>query len=70
LSNEDTVTIEARIIAHLDRKWSPELILLGGSRAVNQQSAISDWDLFLVGDYAERSGFPEQLEGNGIAGTE
>jgi len=57
------VTTEAKIIAHLEQKWSPDLILLGGSRALNQHSVTSDWDLYLVGDYSERDSFPEQFDG-------
>lgn len=56
--------MEAEIIKHLSAKWSPEVILLGGSRALGEQVPGSDWDLFLIGNYSSRDSFPDQLHGN------
>ena len=45
------MTKEQEIISYLIKKFSPEVILLGGSRAKNTQRDTSDWDIYLIGDY-------------------
>ena len=43
--------ITEKILKYLKEKYSPDIILLGGSRAKNSQRDTSDWDLYLIGDY-------------------
>ncbi len=52
--------LETLITRHLDQKWNPEIILLGGSRAAGQENSNSDWDLFLLGNYPACESYPEQ----------
>jgi hypothetical protein len=42
---------EHKLITHLQDKYNPEIILLGGSRAKNTERVDSDWDIYLIGDY-------------------
>lgn len=42
---------EHKLITHLQDKYKPEIILLGGSRAKNTERVDSDWDIYLIGDY-------------------
>jgi predicted nucleotidyltransferase len=53
--------METKIVEHLTAKWSPEVILLGGSRADGSETLGSDWDLYLVGPYASQEFFPERF---------
>jgi len=46
---------ESDIVSYLIREFSPELILLGGSRSVHSERENSDWDLYLIGDYSEEN---------------
>lgn len=55
--------IETKIVKYLLTKWSPEVILLGGSRACAEESPSSDWDLYLIGDYPGKDCVPEQFAG-------
>lgn len=55
--------IEAEIVQYLIAKWSPEVILLGGSRAANEETPSSDWDLYLIGNYPAKDSVPEQFAG-------
>ncbi len=43
------------LITHLLRNYTPEVILLGGSRAKNAERASSDWDLYLIGNYTVKN---------------
>ena len=56
--------IEAEIVEYLIAKWSPEVILLGGSRAANEETPSSDWDLYLIGNYSAKDCVPEQFAGH------
>jgi hypothetical protein len=56
-------SIEEEIVDHLVVKWTPEVVLLGGSRATSENFIDSDWDLYLIGDYPQRKCFPEQFKG-------
>ncbi len=52
------------LIKHLVKRYKPEVILLGGSRAKNTQRPDSDWDIYLVGNYnIENEQFSEQFLG-------
>lgn len=55
--------IEAEILKYLVAKWSPQVVLLGGSRARGDTTAFSDWDLYLIGNYPTKDCFPEQFGG-------
>lgn len=44
------------IINYLRSQHTPQIILLGGSRATEAASKHSDWDLFCIGDYTKRGG--------------
>jgi hypothetical protein len=54
---------ESDLTAHLTAKWQPEIILLGGSRALGEGTKSSDWDLYLIGNYPKRESYPEQYQG-------
>lgn len=43
--------LEPEIISYIAGEFSPESILLGGSRSIGQERPDSDWDLYLIGDY-------------------
>lgn len=49
--------MEEKIIAYLKAEYSPEVILLGGSRARGRENEKSDWDLFLLGSKKENGVF-------------
>jgi len=55
--------IEAEIVKYLVAKWTPEVILLAGSRATNEHTPSSDWDLYLIGNYPAKECVPEQYAG-------
>lgn len=51
--------MEDKIVEFINKKYSPEVILLGGSRARDRGTEKSDWDLFLLGVKQENGGFLE-----------
>ena len=48
--------MEQKIIDYIKDTYSPEAILLGGSRAKGREQEVSDWDVFLLGSQKGKAG--------------
>lgn len=57
---------EQEILAFLDSKYQPDIVLLGGSREQNREQVDSDWDLYLIGDYSVVERFPQDFRGTDL----
>ena len=54
---------EKEILAFIDSKYKPAIILLGGSREQGREHENSDWDLYLIGDFATVARLPQAFHG-------
>ena len=57
---------EPEILAFLNSKYNPAIILLGGSREQGREHDDSDWDLYLIGDFATAVRFPQDFHGEDL----
>ncbi len=54
---------EPEILAYVELKYRPDIVLLGGSRARGGEREDSDWDLYLIGSYEKMERFPQIFQG-------
>lgn len=54
------------ILAYIESKYRPEIILLGGSRAQGSSRPDSDWDIYLIGDFPNNDHVPQIFQGQDL----
>ena len=57
---------EKDVLDHVQSKFNPDVILLGGSRAQGSSRLNSDWDLYLVGDYPDNIRYTQLYKGHDL----
>ena len=54
---------EPEVLAYVEAKYRPDIVLLGGSRVRGSERENSDWDLYLIGNYEKVERFPQIFQG-------